>query len=341
MPKQTKYVLPLRVRHVFLSIYKANKQNTIHNNMRLAAIDIGSNAVRLLVSDANISKKRGLYFKNVKLYRLPVRLGIDAFTTGLISEHTGQKLSKSMQAFRTIMDIYDVDDYLVYATSAMRETSNAKDVIKQVKKESGIEIKVIDGDFEAQVILASSLREHSWIDKRFSHLYVDVGGGSTEISLINKNGVLMSRSFRIGTVRLLENKVPENTWTEMGEWILTNITDKLPLSVIGSGGNINRIFKRSNNAYGHPLTYEYLKLEYDKLAEMDIEDRVILEDLNQDRAEVIVHALRIFLFVMEKADIHQVLVPKIGLVDGMVYNLYQEKTKNNGQIVEKEKKKKK
>ena len=135
-------------------------------------------------------------------------------------------------------------------------------------------------------------------------------------------------------MRLLENKVVDSTWQEMGDWISQNITDKLPLSVIGSGGNINRIFKNSNNAYGHPLTYEYLKAEYDKLAEMDIEDR------NQDRADVIVYALKIFLFVMEKADIHQVLVPKIGLVDGMVYNLYQEKTKNNPPPPEKEKKKK-
>lgn len=308
--------------------------------MRLAAIDIGSNAVRLLVSDANISKKRGLYFKNVKLYRLPVRLGIDAFTTGVISAHTAEKLSKSMQAFQTIMDVYDVEDYRVYATSAMRETSNAKDIIKRVKKESGIDIQIIDGDFEAQVILASSLREHSWIDKRFSHLYVDVGGGSTEISLIDKSGVLIAKSFKIGTVRLLENKVVDSTWQEMSEWITNNITAELPLSVIGSGGNINRIFKNSNNAYGHPLTYEYLKAEYDKLAGMDIEDRIILEDLNQDRADVIVYALKIFLFVMEKADIHQVLVPKIGLVDGMVYNLYQEKTKNNPPPPEKEKKKK-
>ncbi|MBL7785418.1 MAG: exopolyphosphatase [Chitinophagales bacterium] len=292
--------------------------------MRLGAIDIGSNAVRLLIADANVSKKRGLYFKKVKLYRLPVRLGADAFTTGIASPHTIEKLTQSMQAFRTIMDVYDVQAHKVYATSAMRETKNSREVIDKVWQGSGIKIEIIDGDVEAKVIVASSLKEHNWIDQRFSYLYMDVGGGSTELSLINKNGIEFSRSFKIGTVRLLENKVSKAEWNIMEDWVVTNLKNRLPLSIIGSGGNINRVFKRSNNEYGHPLTYEYMKKEYKTLSEMELEDRIILEDLNEDRADVIVPALKIFLFVMEKANIPTVLVPKIGLVDGMVYSLYYE-----------------
>ena len=293
--------------------------------MRLGAIDIGSNAVRLLVSDAIVSKKRGLNFKNVKLHRLPVRLGIDAFTSGVISPATIEKLSLSMQAFAHMMRVYDVEDYRAYATSAMRESENAAEVVAQVKEELGVEIEIISGKKEAHVILSSGLHEHSWIDKRFSHLYVDVGGGSTELSLLDKTGVLKSRSFRIGTVRLLEKQVPKQTWTDMGQWITERITKRLPLAVIGSGGNINRIFKRSNNAYGHPMTFDFLKKEHKLLSSMELEDRILLEDLNEDRADVIVHALQIFIFVMEKADVHQVIVPKIGLTDGIILELYNAK----------------
>ena len=293
--------------------------------MRLGAIDIGSNAVRLLVADVsyrNLETKE-LYIKKIKLYRVPVRLGIEAFTTKRISETLLTKLIKTMQAFRLIMDVYDVEDYRCCATSALREAHNGKKVIDAVREKSGIKIRLINGQEEAKLILSNKLS--NLLDKRFAHLYVDVGGGSTEISLIKGDSLSLSKSFKIGTIRLLKQNVKAEIWTDLDEWLQQKIQPKLPLAIIGSGGNINRIFKRSNNRYGHPLQYDYLLQERELLNKLSLEDRVMLQDLNFDRAEVIVPALDIFLFIMKKTGIQQVIVPKIGLADGVVRHLFQEK----------------
>jgi exopolyphosphatase/guanosine-5'-triphosphate,3'-diphosphate pyrophosphatase len=293
--------------------------------MRLGAIDIGSNAVRLLVADVGYKSEETseLYIKKIKLYRVPVRLGLEAFTEKYISEALLTKLIKTMQAFRLIMDVYEVEDYRCCATSALREAQNGKEVMAAVKKKSNIEIRLIDGQEEAKLILSNKLS--NLLDKRFAHLYVDVGGGSTEISLLKGEALGLSKSFKIGTIRLFKQKVKAETWTALQKWLEQEIQPQMPLAIIGSGGNINRVFKRSNNRYGHPLQYDYLLQERELLNKLSLEDRIMLQDLNRDRAEVIVPALDIFLFIMKQTGIKQVIVPKIGLADGVVRQLFREK----------------
>lgn len=294
--------------------------------MRLAGIDIGSNAVRLLIADIFAdSENRISKFRKVKLYRVPVRLGQDAFGRGMISKLTLSKLVKTMRIFVDLMDIYEVEDYVACATSAMREAKNASEVIKKIAQKTKINIEVIDGDSEANLILSNNLQLGEILDPRFAHLYVDVGGGSTEISLINQDKVVIARSFPIGTVRLFNGMVSAKHWTEMEDWVAQFITSQKPLAIIGSGGNINRIFKRSGNKSYEPLMYATLLAEKKLLSALDVEDRIYLENMNRDRAEVIVPALDIFLFVMEKAGIRQVFVPKIGVADGLVRKLFLKK----------------
>lgn len=293
--------------------------------MRLAAIDIGSNAVRLLIADVNGDQQGKIeHFRKVKLFRLPVRLGEDAFIRGEISKKTITKLTKAMHVFKGLMDIYEVEAYKACATSAMREARNGKAVIKAVKKNSGVEIQVIAGKDEADLILSNQALLTHQLDTRFSHLYVDVGGGSTEVSLISRRGVLASRSFKIGTIRLFKDKVDSKEWERLEKYLLKTIKDHLPLNVIGSGGNINRIFKRSGNLPYEPLMINTLQKERDLFAALDIDDRIALQDINRDRAEVIVPALDIFLFIMEKTEIRQVVVPKIGVADGVARQLFVE-----------------
>ncbi len=293
--------------------------------MRLGGIDIGSNAVRLLVADITYNKATNeKWLKKIKLYRIPVRLGMDAFTKGKISPSLKKKLCDTLQAFRLIMKVYEVEDYRACATSALREASNSEDVIATVKKKTDVDIRIIDGKEEAELILANNVAASRMIDDRFYHLYVDVGGGSTEMSIIGKIGIVERRSFKIGTIRLLKEQVKPQKWDELKEWLQTHVAPLTPLSIIGSGGNINRVFKRSYNHKGQPLVYDYLKQERNLLATLSIEDRIKLQDLNRDRAEVIVPALDIFLFTMEHTSIRQVVVPKLGLADGIIRKLFDD-----------------
>ncbi len=294
--------------------------------MRLAAIDIGSNAVRLLVADVfkqkNKQNGQSIQIKKVKLYRVPVRLGVEAFTVGKISDELIGNLVKTMQAFKLIMEVYNVTRFRACATSALREASNTKAILKRVKKETGVAIQLIGGQEEASIILSNRLA--NILDNRFNHLYVDVGGGSTEISLLQNGRLGMSKSFKIGTLRIHKKQITPKEWKEMGNWLNRYIQPTVPLAIVGSGGNINRVFKRSNNRSGQPLMYKHLRQERELLAALSVEERIWLQDLNRDRAEVIIPALDIFLFVMEKTDIRQVLVPKIGLADGIIRQLYGE-----------------
>ncbi len=294
--------------------------------MRLSAIDIGSNAIRLLISDIQADKKGNIiHFRKVKLYRVPVRLGMDAFTEKKISPKNVEKLFKAIRAFKALMEVYEVEDYRACATSAMREADNSSEVIGKILAETGIEIHIIDGQEEAQLILSNRALLSQDLDTRFNHLYVDVGGGSTEISLIGQEGILASRSFKVGTIRLFKNMVVDAVWKEMENWLSNEISPQRPLNVIGSGGNINRIFKRSGNQRYQPIMIQALRKERNLLAALEIEDRIYLQDLNRDRAEVIVPALDIFLFVMDKTGIQQVVVPKIGVADGIVRSLFLNK----------------
>lgn len=291
--------------------------------MRLGGIDIGSNAVRLLVADVQERENGDVQVKKLKLFRVPVRLGIDTFSEGVISAALIEKLVKTMKAFRLMMEVYEVEDYMACATSALRQSSNKQAVVEQVAAESSIQIQIIDGHEEAELI--QSNRISHLLDKRFDHLYMDVGGGSTELSLLSDERFSHSRSFEVGTIRLFKNKVQPSEWQAMETWLEHTIKPRKPLAIIGSGGNINRIFKRSYHRTGTPLLYSYLKQERELLAALDMQDRVQLQDLNMDRAEVIVPALDIFLFVMEKTGIQQVIVPKIGVADGLVKRLYWQK----------------
>ena len=296
--------------------------------MKLAAVDIGSNAVRLLVAELSIAdKKKPTEIKNKKLimYRIPVRLGVDTFSGGHISLSKIDQLCKSLEAFRLIAEVYEVQDWAICATSALREATNARQVADVVKQRTGLNIQLIDGDSEAALILSNKLFTMDILDHRFSHLYVDVGGGSTEVSLVSLRGIAASKSFKIGTIRMFQNHVALQEWQALTQWLVHTIKPKKPLSIIGSGGNINRLFKISESHKGQPLPYRYLKQEYNLLAPLSIEERVTLQDLTPDRAEVIVPALEIFLHIMEKTGITQVMVPNIGLSDGIVLTLFQQK----------------
>lgn len=292
--------------------------------MRLGAIDIGSNAVRLLVAD--VFEKKGfndLIIHKEKMYRVPVRLGADTFSKGHITDVLIEKLAKAMTSFRLIMEIYEVEDYRAFATSALREADNVNEVLKKVEQLSKIHIRSISGSEEAALILSNKLE--SFIDRRFNHLFVDVGGGSTEISLLTSQGVGISKSFKMGTLRVLDSDTNKKTWKKMGEWLQENIKHEKPLAVIGSGGNINSIFKRSHHQDDYPLFYNYIKQERNLLAALTFEERMVLQELSADRADVIIPALDIFLFIMEQTDIKQVLVPKFGLADGIIQKLYKQK----------------
>ena len=292
--------------------------------MKLAGIDIGSNAARLLVAEVKQQPENGeISIRKIKLYRVPVRLGGDAFTLGKISQKNTERLIKAMRAFQLLMEIYEVEAYRACSTSAMREASNSTEIVAAVRASTGIDINIIDGQEEARLIFSNKLSEQASLDSRFQHLYVDVGGGSTEISLLRGDEVVQSRSFKIGTLRIFKEKVKQSTWDEMEKWLEKRIRPKLPLTIIGSGGNINRIFKRSGNLAHQPLMIEDLRKEFDLLSALSIEDRIYIQDLNDDRAEVIVPALQIFLFVMDHTGVRQVVVPKIGLSDGIVRMLYQ------------------
>ncbi len=296
--------------------------------MRLAAIDIGSNAVRLLIGEVfNTKGEQKPKFRKVKLFRLPVRLGMDSFLNKKILAKNEERLHRTMHIFKELMDLYEVVAHRAYATSAMREAENAGKIIKQVKKQTGIKIEIIDGQTEAMLILSNKELLGDSFDPRFSHLYVDVGGGSTEISLLEGNGISESKSFKIGTIRVLKDIAKIENWAAMKKWLIEDIRPKNPLNIIGSGGNINRVLKRSGNMRFQPLMYEQLKRERNLLATLSIEDRVQLQDLNQDRAEVIVPALDIFLFVMKHTGIRQVMVPKIGVADGILREIHEEHLK--------------
>ncbi len=289
---------------------------------KLAGIDIGSNSIRLLISNV-INNEGEIIFKKSSLTRLPIRLGADVFENGKISDDNLERLVKGMQAYRAIMDVYGVEVYRACATSAMREAENGKEVIAEIAKNSNISIELIDGKEEAQIIFNSGLI--STISSMSSNfLYMDVGGGSTEFTLFSGDEIRASRSFKIGTIRLLKNRVDETLWQEMEEWIKEKTAGLSNVLMVGSGGNINRTFKMTGLAVGNTLSVDFLEETYQNLMALEPEQRMLQYDLNPDRADVITHALRIYLSAMRWATSSKMLVPKKGLADGMVRNLYND-----------------
>lgn len=291
---------------------------------KLAAIDIGSNSIRLLVSNVFTDTKSGkVLFKKSSLTRLPVRLGPDAFQKGEISEKIVKKLILSMKAYARIMEVHEVDRYRACATSALREAKNGLEVCREIYDRTGVNVELINGKEEARIIFNSDFAE-SIPEGAVSFLYIDVGGGSTELTLFHKSKIVASRSFKIGTIRLLKRMVDKAQWEEMHRWIDEQTEGIDNILMVGSGGNINRTFKMSGYKMGEPLSKDYIEDVYKQLSDVSTEDRMLQFDLNPDRADVITHALRIYLRSMEWSGSKTMLVPKKGLADGIVRNLYRE-----------------
>jgi len=289
--------------------------------LRFASIDIGSNAVRLLLSNVIESKGKAV-FKKAELVRVPLRLGEDAFIKKRISKEKIQKLVSAMKAFKHLMDAFDSQKYRACATSALREAVNAPYIIKKIWQEAKIKVEVIDGKTEADIIFSNHVAET--LNKKYSYLYIDVGGGSTELTLFSKGKCIASHSFNIGTIRLLHKKVTKEYWDFFRAWISLETKNVRPLIAIGSGGNINKLFKMGEKKGNKPVSYKKLKVLAEKIESYTFEERIKILGLHVDRADVIVPASKIVLSVMKTADIEEMLVPQIGLADGLIHELYEE-----------------
>jgi exopolyphosphatase/guanosine-5'-triphosphate,3'-diphosphate pyrophosphatase len=288
--------------------------------LKFAAIDIGSNAVRLLLS--HVYDDNGTtHFKKAELIRIPIRLGEDSFLNGKISEEKEDKLVTAMKAFKHLIEVYDAIDYRACATSAMRDAENRWDVIERVRKEAGIKIEIVDGKTEADIIYSNHIEEH--LDKNNSYLYIDIGGGSTEITLFSKNKAVVSQSFNIGTIRMLHDRIDKEYWNYFKNWIREITKGYKPLIAIGSGGNINKLFRMSGRKINKPLPTAKLKSLYELIDSYSYEERIRILGLNPDRADVIIPASKILLSILKHAEIDKVLVPQIGLSDGIVHQLYE------------------
>jgi exopolyphosphatase/guanosine-5'-triphosphate,3'-diphosphate pyrophosphatase len=289
--------------------------------LRYAAIDIGSNAVRLLIADIKQTEE-GLSFKKNTLIRVPLRLGDDAFLDKKISEKKIEELLKTMLAFRNLIDVYKVSKYMACATSAMREAINGAAIVAKIKQEAGIDLEIVEGQREAKIIYASHIEET--LDLKKNYLYIDVGGGSTELSVFCKGKMIASRSFNLGGIRILDNQDKDETWTEMKEWVKDQAQSYKNLSGIGTGGNINKLFKMSDLKEGTALSFVTLKALYDYLNSFSLKDRINVLGLNHDRADVIIPAAEIYLSVMKWGGVKQIFVPRVGLVDGIIQLLIDE-----------------
>lgn len=287
---------------------------------KYAAIDIGSNAMRLLITNIVEQEGKDTQFNKSALIRVPIRLGQDAFTVGEISEENIDRMIDAMQAFRLLMKVYKVEKYKACATSAIREAYNGKEVTEIIRQKSEVDIDIIDGKLEAAIIASSDLNNFLISDK--TYLYVDVGGGSTEFSLFNEGKMIVSKSFKNGTVRLLNNMVNDIVWQEIEKWIKVNCEPFENITLIGSGGNINKIFKLSGKQQDKPLSFLYLNAQYQYLSSLTYEQRIAELGLNTDRADVIIPATRIYLNAMKWSGARQIYVPKIGLSDGIVKAMY-------------------
>ncbi|MGI9137769.1 MAG: exopolyphosphatase [Sediminibacterium sp.] len=287
--------------------------------MILAAIDIGSNAVRLLICEV-IKKGKNTEFNKLNLLRIPVRLGFDVFEKGYIGGQKKKMLIQTIKAFNNLMKVYEVEHYMACATSAMRDAENAKEIIKEIKAETSIEIEVITGELEAEIIYENHIAE--LLDNNKSYLYIDVGGGSTELTLYHKSNIILQKSFNIGTVRILTKKVKDETWEEMKD-TLKELSKKYEnIMGIGSGGNINKLFSISGTKAGKSLSYENLKDISKEMESLTIDERMKKYMIKEDRAEVIVPALTIYNAICKWCNISEIHVPKIGLADGLIHHLY-------------------
>ncbi|GAA4462118.1 rod shape-determining protein [Nemorincola caseinilytica] len=291
--------------------------------MVLAAIDIGSNAARLLISEASVYKDGTVDFTKLCLLRIPLRLGFDVFDKGYVSELKKKKLIDTLRAYKILMDIYNVEAFRACATSAMRDASNGRELLAAILSETGIQVDIITGQYEAAVLYETHIAENLSSNK--AYMYIDVGGGSTEVTMYAQNHTIFKESFNIGTIRLLHNKVTEEQWDHMKWYIKTYTRGHHPIEAIGTGGNINKIFSISKRKEGKPLPLELLKDYHKELSNTTLEERKHLYQFRDDRADVIVPALQIYTSVMRWAEADEIYVPKIGLADGLIKMLYNER----------------
>lgn len=288
--------------------------------MKYAAIDIGTNAARLLIGE--VTENNGLsYVKKISYTRVPLRLGFEVFTDGFISKEKTAQFIKTIRAYKLIADVYDVQDLRACATSAMREADNGLEVKKQIKKETGVDIEIIQGEEEANIIFSTFFLLA--FDKASPFLVIDVGGGSTEVSVFEEGKRIAGKSFNIGTIRLLKDKVSPTIWDEINDWIDTSIDINMPHKVFATGGNINKMHKLLNKRFMQPIKSREFQRLFKKLRKMSYQQRMDAYQLKPDRADVIVPACEIYSFILNKLDCKEIFVPKIGLSDGMIYEMYK------------------
>ena len=290
--------------------------------MKLAAIDIGSNAARLLLTDATVDDKNKVAFNKISLIRVPLRLGFDVFETGRISDRKIDLLLNTMKGFSGLIKAFEVKAMKACATSAMRDAANTKEIIALVKQETDIDIEVISGSDEASFVFENHIAEN--MDKEHSYLYIDVGGGSTELTFFSNNNLVFKDSFNIGTIRLLKNAVTEESWNEMKDDIKTKTKGHKQVTAIGSGGNINKVYSLSKRKDGKSLPLDLLRDYYKELSNVSLKDRISLYKLREDRADVIVPALQIYINAMRWAGATEIYVPRIGLADGLIQHLWEQ-----------------
>ena len=292
------------------------------NIKKYGAIDVGSNAIRLLIVTVIEQEGKEAKFKKTSLIRVPIRLGTDVFVEGKVSEASYLRMFDSFKAFQLLMKIHNVFKYRACATSAMREAKNGKTIVKRLLNATGIEINIINGNEEAKIIASTDLKTYLVHDKVF--LYVDVGGGSTELTIYSEGKTVASKSFKMGTVRLINNLVDDKMWDQMKEWIKNNTQKYSHITLLGTGGNINSTYKYSGKKIGTPLNYKYLIAYFNKVKAFSYDDRIVELDMNPDRADVIIPALKIYIFAMKWSGAECIYVPKVGLSDGIVRSLYNE-----------------
>lgn len=287
--------------------------------MNLAAIDIGSNAVRLLVSEA-VPYESEVDFTKLSLVRIPLRLGVDVFQYGSIGSEKAEALKKCMQSFKLIMEVYGVERFRACATSAMRDAKNGPEIVQQIAAQSGIEIDIITGKEEAAIIYDTHMKEADL--EAATRLYIDVGGGSTELTLYAEGQRILQDSFNVGTIRMMHGSVDQPVWDEMKAVVKRSVKGLKSLVVIGSGGNINKLFSISKSKSNGGLTRVDLELFLKELSGLSVTERMHRYNLRQERAEVIVPALQIYTSILKWSNVDRIEVPRIGLADGLIRELY-------------------
>lgn len=290
--------------------------------MILAAIDIGSNAARLLIKEVKTDDKGEANFNKLNLFRVPLRLGFDVFDINYISPEKIKMFQDTMQAFKHLMDAYKVDAVKACATSAMRDAENGPQILETIKEKTGIDIEIISGDMEADLVYENHIAEN--MDADHSYMYIDVGGGSTELSFFTNGVLIFKNSFNIGTIRILKKMVTDEQWDEMKKTIKANTKNQKEVVAIGSGGNINKVFSLSKKKDGKPLSVDLLRDYHKELEAFSVEERIRLYNMRRDRADVIVPALSIYVNTMRWAGATEIYVPKIGLADGLLRHLWEE-----------------